>query len=172
MHSFILFSLLLGFDRFAQLYRVSCLLLFLLPRHSWKLWMWRVLRRTDCGIVGRVFVTLVLIQVAFSQGSLTRRPEAKQNKTHNLTLLPCRRPLFTAMAKPPLPVLPNVFEASLLLVWWFRRFDIASFPIFFFIYGLVKNNKRTDLILAQLNTFFRLSLRFSKRPNSSCHHIG
>ncbi|EEZ98411.2 hypothetical protein TcasGA2_TC000879 [Tribolium castaneum] len=30
------FLALVGFDRFAQLYRVSCLLLFLLPRHSWK----------------------------------------------------------------------------------------------------------------------------------------
>jgi Na+/H+ antiporter NhaD/arsenite permease-like protein len=47
----------------------------------------RRLSSPDCGIAGRVFVTLVLIQVAFSQRSLTRRPEAKQNKTHNLTLL-------------------------------------------------------------------------------------
>lgn len=81
------FLALVGFDRFAQLYRVSCLLLFLLPRHSRKLAISR-LRRVNCGMAVHVLVVLALIRAAFSQRSLTRRPEAKQNKTHKLALLP------------------------------------------------------------------------------------
>lgn len=38
-----------------------------------------------CGIVAGVSVAPTPMRGAFSPGSLTRRPEAKQNKTHNLT---------------------------------------------------------------------------------------
>lgn len=97
MHSFILFSLLL--DSIALLsFTVSrvcfCSYFLVTPGRS----QIRHPTLADCGIADGVFVTLVLLQVAFSQRSLTRRPEAKQNKTHNLTLplLPRNKPRVLA----------------------------------------------------------------------------
>lgn len=55
-----------------------------------------------------VSVVLTLIRrVAFSHRSLTRRPEAKQNKTHNLTLL---LPLPMFLLPMPTPLLRELLR--------------------------------------------------------------